>query len=223
MFERYHTGWEARDSDRIAELQTVDSMFHVHSGRPPVRGRAAIREAAAGMFALVPDLAFEFVPLRTGEDFRVVQWKLTGTTVTGAAVGVDLADFVVGRRQSGEGEALLRGRGGDADRSRVTRGGRGRGSLRGAGRPHARAAPHTRAAPPSPFPGPLHPSPTTGVGFQRPVNATELGRTADSTAVRRRPPRPAPRPSPGGLAENLGGHFCGSGRGPMVSRHFCLR
>ncbi|MFF7754775.1 nuclear transport factor 2 family protein [Streptomyces sp. NPDC007971] len=61
----------------------------------PVRGRAAVREAVAGMFALVPDLAFEFVSLRTGEEFWVVQWKLTGTTVTAAAVDVDLADFVV--------------------------------------------------------------------------------------------------------------------------------
>ncbi|AJC61439.1 nuclear transport factor 2 family protein [Streptomyces sp. 769] len=95
VFERYHACWEARDPDRIAELHTADSVFHLHSGQAPVRGRAAVREAAAGMFALVPDLAFTFVSLRTGEDFWVVQWKLTGTSVSGAAVDVDLADFVV--------------------------------------------------------------------------------------------------------------------------------
>ncbi|MGW2934522.1 nuclear transport factor 2 family protein [Streptomyces sp. NPDC001156] len=60
-----------------------------------MRGRAAIRETVAGMFALVPDLAFEFISLRTGEDFWVVQWKPTGTSVSGAAVDVDLADFVL--------------------------------------------------------------------------------------------------------------------------------
>ncbi|MEV6115882.1 ester cyclase [Streptomyces sp. NPDC052109] len=60
-----------------------------------MRGREAIREAAAAMFGLVPDLAFEFVSLRTGEDFWVVQWKLTGTAVSGAVVDVDLADFVL--------------------------------------------------------------------------------------------------------------------------------
>jgi uncharacterized protein (TIGR02246 family) len=95
LFERYHTCWEARDPDRIAELHTVDSVFHLHSGQTPARGRAAIREAAAGTFALVPDLTFELVSLRVGEDFWVVQWKLTGTSAVGAAVNVDLADFVL--------------------------------------------------------------------------------------------------------------------------------
>ncbi|BDM74618.1 hypothetical protein HEK616_81050 (plasmid) [Streptomyces nigrescens] len=70
-------------------------MFHLHSGQAPVRGRAAIREAVAQMFSLVPDLTFTFVSLRTGEDFWVVQWKLSGTSVSGAAVDVDLADFVL--------------------------------------------------------------------------------------------------------------------------------
>ncbi|GAA4633503.1 hypothetical protein GCM10023196_071280 [Actinoallomurus vinaceus] len=95
LFERYHAGWEARDPDRIAELHTDDSVFHLHSGQPPARGRAAIREAAAGTFALVPDLAFDLVSLRFGEDFWVVQWKLTGTSAAGAALDVDLADFVL--------------------------------------------------------------------------------------------------------------------------------
>ncbi|MEU8585793.1 SgcJ/EcaC family oxidoreductase [Streptomyces sp. NPDC048664] len=95
VFERYHACWEARDPDRIAELHTHDSVFHLHSGQAPVRGRQEIREAVAGMFALVPDLAFEFLSLRTGEDFWVVRWKLTGASATGAAVDVDLADFVV--------------------------------------------------------------------------------------------------------------------------------
>jgi uncharacterized protein (TIGR02246 family) len=95
LFERYHASWEARDPDRIAELHTADSVFHLHSGQAPAHGRAAIREAAAGSFALVPDLTFELVSLRAGEDFWVTQWKLTGTSAAGAAVSVDLADFVL--------------------------------------------------------------------------------------------------------------------------------
>ena len=95
VFERYHACWEARDPDRIAELHTDDSVFHLHSGRGPVQGRAAVREAAAEIFALVPDLAFELVSLRCGEDFWVVQWTLTGTSASGAAVDVDLVDFVL--------------------------------------------------------------------------------------------------------------------------------
>ncbi|WP_079102187.1 nuclear transport factor 2 family protein [Streptomyces sp. TP-A0356] len=90
LFDRYHACWEARDPDRIAELHTVDSVFHLHSGQTPAHGRAAIREAVASTFELVPDLKFELVSLRVGEDFWVVQWKLTGKSASGAAVNVDL-------------------------------------------------------------------------------------------------------------------------------------
>lgn len=95
LFERYHACWEARDPDRIAELHTVDSVFHLHSAQPPARGRAAIRQTAASMFELVPDLAFERISLRVGEDFWVVQFKMTGKSTSGAALDVDLADFVL--------------------------------------------------------------------------------------------------------------------------------
>ncbi|MGW0880112.1 nuclear transport factor 2 family protein [Streptomyces sp. NPDC002671] len=95
LFERYHACWEARDPDRIAELHTVDSVFHLHSGQPPARGREAIRQAAAGTFELVPDLTFELVSLRVGEDFWVAQFKMTGKSASGAALDVDLADFVL--------------------------------------------------------------------------------------------------------------------------------
>ncbi|GGL02603.1 nuclear transport factor 2 family protein [Nocardia jinanensis] len=56
LFERYHARWVDRDPDRIVELHSPDSIFHLHSGQEPARGRAAIREAAANTFALVPDL-----------------------------------------------------------------------------------------------------------------------------------------------------------------------
>lgn len=95
LFERYHACWADHDPDRIAEMHTPDSVFHLHSGSEPARGRAEIRASAAGTFALVPDLTFTQVDLRVGEDFWVVRWKLSGTSVTGAAVDVDLADFVV--------------------------------------------------------------------------------------------------------------------------------
>ncbi|MGW4718407.1 nuclear transport factor 2 family protein [Nocardia sp. NPDC004260] len=95
LFERYHACWADRDPDRIAELHTDDSLFHLHSGQEPARGRAAIRETAAALLALVPDLTFHLVSLRVGEDFWVVQWELTGTSTTGNRVRVDLADYVL--------------------------------------------------------------------------------------------------------------------------------
>jgi ketosteroid isomerase-like protein len=70
-------------------------VFHLHSGQPPARGRAAIRQAAAGNFELVPDLTFERVSLRVGEDFWVAQFKMTGKSASGAALDVDLADIVL--------------------------------------------------------------------------------------------------------------------------------
>ncbi|MBL1079324.1 nuclear transport factor 2 family protein [Nocardia sp. 2] len=94
LFERYHACWADHAPDRIVELHTPDSVFHLHSGREPARGREEIRAAAAETFALVPDLKFALVNLRVGEDFWVVQWNLTGTSITGAAVDVDLADVV---------------------------------------------------------------------------------------------------------------------------------
>ncbi|MGY1943622.1 nuclear transport factor 2 family protein [Nocardia asiatica] len=95
LFERYHACWVDRDPDRIIELHAADSVFHLHSGQGPARGRAAIREAAAATFAQFPDLAFDLVSLRVGEDFWVVQFQLSATSATGERVSVDLADYVL--------------------------------------------------------------------------------------------------------------------------------
>lgn len=95
LFERYHACWANHSPERIAELHTEDSVFHLHSGQEPARGRIAIKESAAATFALVPDLVFEPVALRTGEDHWVAQWVMTGTSVSGTPFRVDLVDFVL--------------------------------------------------------------------------------------------------------------------------------
>lgn len=94
LFERYHAAWESHDPDAIARMHNADSEFHVHSGQEPARGREAIRNATAQVFELVPDLAFEPMSLRVGEDFWVAEWKMTGTTAAGAPVEIDLVDVV---------------------------------------------------------------------------------------------------------------------------------
>ncbi|WP_441958673.1 nuclear transport factor 2 family protein [Mycolicibacterium houstonense] len=94
LFERYHAAWTAHDPDAIARLHSADSVFHVHAGQDPARGPDAIRQAAAGVFALVPDLRFEPVSLRVGEDYWVAEWTMTGTTPTGFPVEIDLVDVV---------------------------------------------------------------------------------------------------------------------------------
>ncbi|MEV6276783.1 nuclear transport factor 2 family protein [Nocardia sp. NPDC051832] len=95
LFERYHACWADRDPDRIAELHAADSIFHLHSGSKPARGRDEIRAAAAANFALVPDLTFHLVNLRVGDDFWTVQWTLSGTSVAGNVVDVDIMDLVL--------------------------------------------------------------------------------------------------------------------------------
>ncbi|WKG03510.1 nuclear transport factor 2 family protein [Mycolicibacterium sp. HK-90] len=94
LFERYHAAWTAHDPDAIATMHSADSVFHVHAGQQPARGPEAIRQAAAGVFALVPDLRFEPVSLRVGADYWVAEWTMTGTTPTGAPVEIDLVDVV---------------------------------------------------------------------------------------------------------------------------------
>ncbi|MEV6655975.1 nuclear transport factor 2 family protein [Nocardia fluminea] len=42
----------------------------------------------------MPDLTFTQVDLRVGDEFWVVRWKLSGTSVTGGTVDVDIADMV---------------------------------------------------------------------------------------------------------------------------------
>lgn len=46
------------------------------------------------VFELVPDLGFEPVSLRVGEDYWVAEWTMTGTTSAGAPVEIDLVDVV---------------------------------------------------------------------------------------------------------------------------------
>jgi len=94
LFERYHAAWVAHDPDTIASLHSSNAVFHLHAGQQPARGREDIRQAAAQTFALVPDLGFEPVSLRVGDDFWVAEWKMTGTTQTGAPVEIDLVDVV---------------------------------------------------------------------------------------------------------------------------------
>jgi predicted ester cyclase len=54
-----------------------------------------VRQAFADLFAQFPDLAFRQVSLRTGPDFWVVEWRMSGTLAgTDAKVEVDLIDLI---------------------------------------------------------------------------------------------------------------------------------
>jgi steroid delta-isomerase-like uncharacterized protein len=95
LFQRYADAWGNHDPDAIVALHTEDTTFHAHVGQEPARGKAAVRQAFADLFAQFPDLAFRQVSLRTGPDFWVVEWRMSGTLAgTDAKVEVDLIDLI---------------------------------------------------------------------------------------------------------------------------------
>lgn len=75
IFERYHVGWETRNPDLIASLHSEDTIFWLHDGSDPVKGRDALRRHCAGLFA-----AFDFTHvterLLYGEDHWILEWTM---------------------------------------------------------------------------------------------------------------------------------------------------
>jgi steroid delta-isomerase-like uncharacterized protein len=95
LIQRYTDAWASRDPDAIVALHTEDTTFHAHAGQHPDRGKAAVRLAFSDLLAQFPELAFEQVSLRTGSDFWVVEWRMSGTLAgTDSAFAVDLVDVV---------------------------------------------------------------------------------------------------------------------------------
>ena len=75
VFERYHIGWEKRDPDMIASLHSEDTIFQIHDGSDPVKGRNALRRHCAEMFAA---FKFSHVTHRIlyGEDHWTLEWTM---------------------------------------------------------------------------------------------------------------------------------------------------
>jgi steroid delta-isomerase-like uncharacterized protein len=95
LFERYADAWRRRDPDTIVALHTEDTRFHAHVGQEQAHGKAAVRQAFADLLAQFPDLSFEQVSVRTGSDFWVVEWKMSGTLAgTDDGFEVDLVDLI---------------------------------------------------------------------------------------------------------------------------------
>lgn len=77
---RYGDAWNSQDLEAIVAHHAPDGIFHLHApGSAPVQGRDALREAFAGFLAQLPDIHFEPVRLRAGEDFWVLESVMSGT------------------------------------------------------------------------------------------------------------------------------------------------
>jgi steroid delta-isomerase-like uncharacterized protein len=95
LIQRYTEAWASRDPDKIVTLHTQDTTFHAHVGQDAARGKDAVRQAFADLFAQFPDLAFTPVAQRVGSDFWVAEWRMSGTLAgTDTAFEVDLVDVV---------------------------------------------------------------------------------------------------------------------------------
>ena len=75
VFERYHVGWETRNPDMIASLHSEDTIFWLHDGSDPVKGRDALRRHCAGLFAAF-DFSFAMGRQLYGEDHWIFEWTM---------------------------------------------------------------------------------------------------------------------------------------------------
>jgi len=75
LFERYHVGWQTRNPDLIASLHSEDTVFWVHDGSEPVRGREALRRHCAELFARF-EFSFAMGRRLFGEDHWVFEWTM---------------------------------------------------------------------------------------------------------------------------------------------------
>lgn len=84
FLEAYFAAWSSGDVERILAFFTDDVVYedvpNVDNGwATPSRGKEEMRDALVGMYAAMPDMAFEDGPFSTGEDRIVVEWTMTGT------------------------------------------------------------------------------------------------------------------------------------------------
>lgn len=75
LFERYHVGWETRNPELIASLHSEDTLFWLHDGSEPVRGRAALLQHCKELFASFK-FSFEMGRRLFGEDHWVFEWTM---------------------------------------------------------------------------------------------------------------------------------------------------
>jgi steroid delta-isomerase-like uncharacterized protein len=77
--DRTYAAWNAHDPDAVAAVFAADAVVREVGTPQEARGRAAIRERAAALFAAFPDLQLERIELLIDGDRHADRWILTGT------------------------------------------------------------------------------------------------------------------------------------------------
>ncbi len=85
----YGKAWNDHDADAIAALHTEDTRFCTHGVSETVKGRAAMRTAAAETFERLPEFASEARKVLFGDDHWVLEW-----TLVNGDLRVDCVDII---------------------------------------------------------------------------------------------------------------------------------
>jgi hypothetical protein len=97
LFERYHVGWTTRNPDLIASLHSEDTIFWLHDGAEPVRGREALRKHCVELFSRLT-FGFEEGRMFFGADYWIFEWlmilNLTGADGKPFTAKVEMLDVV---------------------------------------------------------------------------------------------------------------------------------
>lgn len=75
LFERYHVGWVTRNPDLIASLHSEDTLFWLHDGGEPVKGREALRKHCIELFGRFT-FGFEEGRMFFGADYWIFEWLM---------------------------------------------------------------------------------------------------------------------------------------------------
>jgi steroid delta-isomerase-like uncharacterized protein len=82
-----YAAWNAHDADAVAAIFAEDAEAYDVGVPEPVRGRAAIRERAAGLLVAFPDFHLERLELLVDGNANADRWRATGTH-TGPFMGI---------------------------------------------------------------------------------------------------------------------------------------
>jgi steroid delta-isomerase-like uncharacterized protein len=77
--DRTYAAWNAHDPDGVAALFAPDAVVHEVGSPIEARGRTAIRERAAALFAAFPDFHLERIDLIIDGERPADRWVMTGT------------------------------------------------------------------------------------------------------------------------------------------------
>jgi hypothetical protein len=75
IFQRNHVAWETKNPDLIASLHSEDTIFWLHDGSDPVKGRDALRRHCAALFESF-DFSHAVGRQRYGDDHWVLEWTM---------------------------------------------------------------------------------------------------------------------------------------------------